>query len=79
MRDAVLCRTVRPAVPAASHNFDVNCCWCSSAALLPRAIVVLVFAGVPLVQKLYRMLMSTGIITVLVCDFHYFFAKKPEA
>jgi hypothetical protein len=40
---------------------------------------MLVSAGVPLVQKLYRMLMSTGIITVLVCDFQYFFAKKPQA
>jgi hypothetical protein len=65
------CRAWRPAC---------CCCCCrfltiTAAAAYRAALVV----GVPLVQKLYRMLMSTGIITVLVCDFQFFFPKKSEA
>ncbi|WIA19308.1 hypothetical protein OEZ85_003941 [Tetradesmus obliquus] len=65
---------------AASTFRQLNLAMAVVAVLQLAAYGYMSLAGVPLVQKLYRMLMSTGIATVLVCDFQYFFAKKkPEA
>lgn len=65
---------------AASTFRQLNLAMAVVAVLQLAAYGYMSLAGVPLVQKLYRMLMSTGIATVLVCDFQYFSAKKkPEA
>lgn len=64
---------------AASTFKQLNLAMSVVAVLQLAAYGWMSVAGVPLVMKLYRMLISTGIITVVVCDWQFCFAKKAEA
>jgi len=47
--------------------------WCVCAACIQMHAV-----GVPLNYKLWRSLVGTGALVLLVCDWQYFFAKKQQ-